>query len=206
MQSSAAVTGRALIMLACVVGLPAFALSGVSWSEMLKKLQDFRWPAILVPASASTSDTTDPPAGRGPEPLIQTTPLNPARLAPAGQMTTAAPSAVLPAEYQELAATPSLAVRVATDHTAGVAPAPSDPSGPIQDRLKQLGATYYRLESWGNGQQLYRFYCKMSVGGSANYTRSFEATSAEPLQAMREVLHEVETWKEGGECGMMDDE
>ena len=49
----------------------------------------------------------------------------------------------------------------------------------IQERLRQLGATYYLLESWGNQQQLYRFYCKMAVGGSAQYTRCFEATHAE---------------------------
>ena len=50
--------------------------------------------------------------------------------------------------------------------------------------IAQLGATYYLLESWGNDQQLYRFYCKMAVGGSADYTRYFEATDADPLQAM----------------------
>ena len=55
MQSSAAVAGRALIMLACVVGIPVLAMSGSSWSEILKKLQDFRLPAILDPAAASTS-------------------------------------------------------------------------------------------------------------------------------------------------------
>ncbi len=59
MQSSAAVAGRALIMLACVVGIPALALSGSSWSAMLKKLQDFQWPAVLNFASASTAPTSN---------------------------------------------------------------------------------------------------------------------------------------------------
>ena len=62
MQSSVAVAGRALIMLACVVGIPAVALSGISWSDMLKKLQDFRWPMILDLASAS-STTSGPVSG-----------------------------------------------------------------------------------------------------------------------------------------------
>ena len=69
----------------------------------------------------------------------------------------------------------------------------ADPFRYIQDRLRQLGATYYLLESWGNQQQMYRFYCKMAVGGSAAYTRCFEATNANPLQAMRQVLRQVET-------------
>ena len=42
-------------MLACVVGIPLVALSGTSWPAMLKKLQDYHWPAILGLANASTT-------------------------------------------------------------------------------------------------------------------------------------------------------
>jgi hypothetical protein len=67
MQSSAAVAVRALVMLACVVGIPALAMSGTSWSEVLKKFQNFRWPAILSPASASpTAVTSEAPRFRPP--------------------------------------------------------------------------------------------------------------------------------------------
>ena len=65
----------------------------------------------------------------------------------------------------------------------------------IEGRLRQLGATYYMLESWGDQEQLYRFYCRVAVGGNANYTRYFEATHFEPLAAMTEVLNQVETWR-----------
>lgn len=67
----------------------------------------------------------------------------------------------------------------------------------IQQRLQQLGATYYLLETWGTEQKLYRFYCTMSVGGSADYTRCFEETDADALQAMAKVLRDVEAWKTG---------
>ncbi len=73
-----------------------------------------------------------------------------------------------------------------------------NPFSQIQDRLKQLGATYYLLETWGNQQQLYRFYCKMAVGGNANYTHCFEYIGADPLQAMAEVLKQVENWRNAG--------
>jgi hypothetical protein len=83
-------------------------------------------------------------------------------------------------------------------------PEPSNPAGQvrpatdqftaIQARLRHLGATYYLLESWGNRAQLYRFYCKMAVGGNPNYTHYFEATDSDPLQAMTRVLRQVETW------------
>jgi hypothetical protein len=72
------------------------------------------------------------------------------------------------------------------------------PFAQIQDRLKQLGATYYLLETWGNQQQLYRFYCKMAVGGNTNYTHCFEYISADPMQAMSEVLKQVESWHSAG--------
>jgi hypothetical protein len=77
----------------------------------------------------------------------------------------------------------------------------SAPFTQIQDRLKQLGATYYLLETWGNQQQLYRFYCKMSVGGNTNYTHCFEHISSDPMQAMSEVLKQVENWRSGGAIG-----
>ena len=156
MQSSAAVAGRALIMLACVVGIPALALSDASWSEMLKKLQDFRWPAILDLASASTSTSFDESP----------------RLPPS--------------------------TNAARQNATGAAPSAADPFHAIPNRLRQLGATYYLLESWGNEQKIFRFYCKMAVGGSTDYTRYFEATHSDPLQAMLQVLRQVETWREGG--------
>lgn len=65
----------------------------------------------------------------------------------------------------------------------------------VQDRLRQLGTTYSLLESWGNREQLYRFYCKVAVGGNANYTHYFEATNPDPLRAMAEVLGQVEAWR-----------
>lgn len=67
----------------------------------------------------------------------------------------------------------------------------------IQARLRELGATYYLLESWGSREQLYRFYCKVAVGGNPNYTHYFEATGSDPLQAMAQVLRQVEGWRAG---------
>ena len=65
----------------------------------------------------------------------------------------------------------------------------------VQRRLDELGATYYRLESWGNEGRLYRFYCRMAIGGSSSYTRHFEAKDPDALGAMARVLREVEAWR-----------
>ena len=71
----------------------------------------------------------------------------------------------------------------------------ADPFIHIQDRLRSLGATYYCLEAWGGQQQLYRFYCKMAVGGNPDYTRYFEAIESSPLRAIKAVLRQVEAWR-----------
>ncbi len=69
----------------------------------------------------------------------------------------------------------------------------------MQDRLRQLGASYYLLETWGNQRQFFRFYCQMAVGGNSSYTRYFEAINANPLEAMGDVLRQVEDWRGGGD-------
>jgi len=88
---------------------------------------------------------------------------------------------------------------------SGVEPktTPPAPAGfrDAQERLRQLGATYYLLESWGSQEQLYRFYCRVAVDENADYTRYFEAIHADPFQAMRQVLQQVEAWNTGHENG-----
>jgi len=78
----------------------------------------------------------------------------------------------------------------------------SGPSAPATDRftyvlgrLRELGAVYYLLETWGSEGQRFRFHCKMAIGGNPGYTRHFEATDPEPMQAIARVLSEVEAWR-----------
>lgn len=84
-----------------------------------------------------------------------------------------------------------------TQHPTRIAAPPEDAFTAIQLRLKQLGATYYLLETWGDDGQLYRFYCKMALHGNPDFSRYFEATDDEPLGAMRKVMAEVEAWSRG---------
>jgi hypothetical protein len=192
---------------------------------MVKKLQNYEWPAILGIASAST--TPAPSAGEAPRfqpskakpisaaaipaPEACVDPLASSESSPLPSSSTVAKTSatsscqdssfpVMPASFQS----PAVA-EPATMPEAGVgtvkmtenASLAADPFHAIQDRLRRLGATYYLLESWGNDQQLYRFYCKMAIGGSSNYTRCFESTNADPLQAMTQVLRQVEEQHSG---------
>jgi hypothetical protein len=67
----------------------------------------------------------------------------------------------------------------------------------MERRLREYGATYYLLETWGNEGELYRFHCKMAIGNNPNYTRHFEATDRDALRAMAQVLERVEAWRAG---------
>lgn len=67
----------------------------------------------------------------------------------------------------------------------------------MERKLRDYGATYYLLETWGNEGDLYRFHCKMAVGNNPNYARHFEATDRDALKAMSQVLEKVEAWRAG---------
>ena len=64
----------------------------------------------------------------------------------------------------------------------------------VQQRLQDLDAVYYRLETWG-GREVYRFHCRVQVSESSPTTRHFEAQDADALQAMLQVLQQVEAWR-----------
>jgi len=61
-------------------------------------------------------------------------------------------------------------------------------------RFEKLGAVRYRLETWGNRGELYRFWCEMPVGQSSWTVRFFEAVASRPEEAMENVLRQVEQW------------
>jgi hypothetical protein len=210
-QSPVTLALRALIMLAFIVGIPLIAFNGSSLPDGAKRLLDKAWPTIasLMPSKAANSLPEAPrfganspaplaasaqPLAAAPNSLAQPSPgIQPALLqvgsgADCGQAT----SSVVPADYQSpLEATnkPSVGLQAA-----------ANPFMAMQDRLRQLGATYYLLETWGNQRQFFRFYCQMAVGGNSAFTHYFEATNANPMQAMADVLAQVERWRGGGEA------
>jgi hypothetical protein len=209
-QSPATIALRALIMLAFIIGIPLVALNGSSLPGQAKKLLDKVWPTIasFLPTKAADSLPDAPRFGANSQsrqavsaqpsvaaPNSAAQPLAGAQpaLLPAGSGTHAgqADSNVLPVDYQSPLEPNKL--------TSPGLQATANPFMAMQDRLRQLGATYYLLETWGNQRQFFRFYCQMAVGGNSTYTHYFEAINANPMQAMADVLAQVERWRGGGE-------
>jgi len=67
----------------------------------------------------------------------------------------------------------------------------------LEQHLKSLGATYYRLEKWGNRGELFRFSCFVTPSESHSYEKHFQAIGADAMTVMRSVIAEIEMWKNG---------
>jgi hypothetical protein len=62
-------------------------------------------------------------------------------------------------------------------------------------RLRRLGATYYRLETWGGEGRFYRCSCNVALKAGSRMTRHFEAIEAAPSQAIDAVIKQVDAWR-----------
>jgi hypothetical protein len=68
----------------------------------------------------------------------------------------------------------------------------SDPFASSEQRLRALGATYYRLESWGDRGEFYRCACDLRLGSRSRASRHFEAIEPTASQAVASVIDQVE--------------
>lgn len=82
-------------------------------------------------------------------------------------------------------------------HAGGSAWQQPEDFGGMERKLREHGAVYYLLETWGNEGEQYRFHCRMAIANNPNYTRHFEATDRDALKAMSQVLSRVEAWRAG---------
>ena len=195
MQSTTLLVLRALVMLGCLVAIPLAAIFGGALPKVVGTLLDGRMPDF--------SQTSGPPLSEAPpfEPIAATPvpdkPVGPGvwppptpEVVPAGYeaSSTPPPSEIPPPRPQPPADAPPTAV-------AGNESAAAAGFTQIEDQLRQLGASYYRLESWGNDEQLYRFHCRVALGENSSFTHYFEDTDGDPLRAMADVLEQVETWR-----------
>ena len=70
----------------------------------------------------------------------------------------------------------------------------------LELRLKALGATYYRLEKWGNRGELFRFSCFVAPSGnlsdgSHTYEKHFQTIGSDVVTVMQTVIADIEQWK-----------
>jgi len=180
-------------MVACAIAIPVVAIFGKSlpdllWDQCCRRLAAGHSTALPKPAetwSSSLATMNPTPELTGLE-LPKSAPwpdLNQASC-DAGRTDTQV-STTLPLGESRDGSVPPL---------EEVASRTTDQFTGIQQRLRQLGATWYALETWGN-EGRFHFTCRVSVDGNPSLNRLFQASDAEAIQAMAKVLHEVERWK-----------
>lgn len=64
-----------------------------------------------------------------------------------------------------------------------------------QQRLRELGATYLRLQAFGRKADVYEFRCEFPMPRQPGYVKFFETTDSDPLRAMERVLADAEAWQ-----------
>jgi hypothetical protein len=65
----------------------------------------------------------------------------------------------------------------------------------LVERLKVLGATYYKLQKWGNRGELFHFSCTVSPSEFYAYEKYFQAIGTDEIAVMQEVIADIEQWK-----------
>jgi len=209
MQSSSVVTFRALIMLSCLVAVPLAAVFGTSLPEVVSAILAGQWPGGSDSPGGPIGDSPRfepvmpgemasmvpprrlPTAVQGsPVPLPPSSPSSPVAWEGSNGPNAATPG-VVPVGYETPVFT-GAASNTAAQAPFSVVPATVDRFPYIQDRLRQLGATYYLLEMLEGREEQYRFHCCFPVGGNPSYTRRYEALDSSPLGAMAGVLQQVE--------------
>jgi len=65
----------------------------------------------------------------------------------------------------------------------------------LEIRLKALGATYYKLEKWGNRGELFRFSCFVTPPKGYTYEKYFQSIGSDVVTVMQTVIVDIERWK-----------
>ncbi|HJT32870.1 MAG TPA: hypothetical protein VJ783_12590 [Pirellulales bacterium] len=72
---------------------------------------------------------------------------------------------------------------------------PNDSFARSERRLRELGATHYRLETWGARGEFYRCTCNIPVRPRSPAARHFESIEPAPSEAIEAVIRQVEHWR-----------
>jgi hypothetical protein len=186
---------RVVDMLSCLILVPAAAIFGSAFPELVRThlVDRLKSLAELMP-QGETSPVADPRVAAAPAPAASTSSAwNATEAAPAWQP--AVTSQPYPATAHQVEYSEGEPASVPAANPAQ--PAPQAGNGDyfteIQQRLRDYGASYYALESVGKQGELYRFACTMA--DSAGQAHNFAATDRDPLQAMHQVMRDVEAWR-----------
>ena len=178
-QRSLSNTFRALVLLGFLTAVPLFAVFSAPTLSSVQVLGSSMRPQAQITTSRPTEPTpTDDRSAR----------------LDAAQRTTPKPRRSRAAAVQQAVAPrrpPETAALVGQSNPDSVLP--TDHFRFIQNRLRQLGAAYFRLETITNSRK-YHFFCRIDAARDGQSGTHFEATRLDPVDAMDAVLAKAESW------------
>jgi hypothetical protein len=207
MQSSAMMAARAVILLVCLAAIPLLAIFGKDLPAVVKAYFHSYTTNPSQQASSSTQRTEPPIFRPG---LLASKSADEGSPATALADTARVNAGVLPgqplvpvatATHRVDSAMSSASVRnapaqaMSASSTSAAAAFPPGYFREAEQRLRQLGATYYLLETLEPQISQYRFFCKVALGPKEGETLAFFATDRDPLAAMQQVVRQIEGWK-----------
>jgi hypothetical protein len=208
MQSSAMMAVRAVTLFTCLAAVPLLAIFGKNLPAVIKSYFH-SFTTNSTRHTTTLTERTDPPVFR-PGLLASKSDVERPPSTPAVDGVTKLNAGVLPARplvpidaTVHRADSPTAPVIDRNPQTPAVSshgpsPKPGFPPDYFRDaelRLRQLGATYYLLETVDADAGLYRFFCKVALGSKPDETLAFFATDRDPLAAMHQVVRQIEGWQ-----------
>jgi hypothetical protein len=207
MQSSAMMAVRAVTLLVCLAAVPLLAIFGKNLPAVIKSLLH-SYTTSSTRHTASATEQTEPPVFRPGLLASKSEGERPPGVSAAKGATMNV--GVLPAQPLVPVTTATHRVDSATsllaDRNTQTRAVPSAkgsvangfPPGYFREaelRLRQLGATYYLLETLDPQASQYRFFCKVALGSKQDETLAFFASDRDPLAAMQQVVRQIEGWR-----------
>jgi hypothetical protein len=190
MKATIGITVRMVAVLAFLIGMPLWALSGSRLSFRILVAP----PPAAIPTSGQVSEKGPSKAASIDNSQVQHFPGH-------GRRGSSPDTGDDDVGTTPRDAAKKTAARQPLDNTlpplqgAGVNhPAATEIRG-IQQRLVAKGADAMLLEMQDTDPVSYRFQCQMPISTSRIYGRRFEAVASDPVTAMRQVLAEVDAWQ-----------
>ncbi len=193
---------RALIMLLVLIVVPLLVVFGSSLGDWPQEMAIDAWARLTDTTAAAV--TTEPKAGTFPDDdagnvaprfldtVVPEGPVTEGPVLDTSALATSAPATSAPAGKKPVALAnfeePVRRVVAEPQHQAAVV----DRYTTIQQRLRELGAVYFRLDRLGGPHGGYRFHCEFEDADGP-----FTASDVDLLQSMESVLQRVERWKDG---------
>ncbi len=187
---------RALVMLLVLVAVPLFAMFGSSLVDRAKEIAIDTWTtwtdstAAAATAGSEDAELKDGVADNLAPRFLATNADKLVEIVPAdhyggGQQRLAPPAGKEPivrGNFHD----PAHQNSAQPQHQPPVV----DRFGAIQQRLRDLGAVYFRLDRLDGPDGEYRFHCEFDEADEP-----FTASDADLLQSMQRVLQQAERWK-----------